>query len=197
MSWHLYLLPLVGTYGSYTDPPRPKYVEALHVNYGLVTYGEERIVICGADVTDPQDASIVANADVFRFPDNLDTALTGGTLNQLQNALEADNVPASNWLSIPNTYRTILRTVYGFFSFMDRFAYLHGQRAPIIGTTGVTLNTRFQDLAPAIQADLIKTSDSFGFNTGGLDPASTIRQMLKFMADQFSQTGFNAGQIQV
>jgi len=65
MAWRLYVIPSIGT-GARDDVYRPKYVEALGVNYSAMPYKRGVAFLVAADVSDEQDAALGKEADVER-----------------------------------------------------------------------------------------------------------------------------------
>jgi hypothetical protein len=192
MTWHLYLLPVV------TDAKGarvPKYLSALGLPSEMLDYGPQPIALAAADVSDADDATLTAAADVQRIPDALDAAIGAGALNVVQNALETRNLPA-DWVTAGTTYRILLRTVGGFFAFVQRFATVTGSNALLLGGA-VNLNTTLAQLPAARRQALRDTATSLGLDIGGLGGATTLRAALKSIADQWGQRPFNLNEIAV
>lgn len=192
MAWHLYIMPISGS-GTKADPRRPKY--ELPGEWCMSDYGFQPVALVAADVDDPTDAALAANADVTKIPDNLDQQLGPGAVTAVQNALENRNLPAG-WVAQALTYRQVLRTIYGFFAFLQRFSVISGNTNPVIGGS-VTLETQFNQLPASARQSLRDTASSFGLDISGLSVTSPIRSILKSFADQWGQRSFSIGGIQV
>jgi hypothetical protein len=195
-TWHLYLVPVIGTGLIIGDPPvddsrRPKYL----TTYACADYGMQPVMLCASFVDDATDTSLQANADVTRIPDNLDQQLSAGAVTAVQNALEARNLPAL-WVDTTMTYRQVLRTVGGFFAFMQRYAVIANTINPVL-TGSVTLSTQYNQLPQAARNNLQETATSLGLSTTGLSGTNTLRQILKNIADQWGQRPIILGEITI
>lgn len=168
-----YVVPLVGT-GARGDAFRPKYVPALGVQW-LACDLPRHWVIVWADATPAQDATIAANADALVVPP-LDNTIA---LVATQNALEGLGVPAQ-WLQSGMTYRQVVRVVVGIANFAQRCEGL-GQRITLTGNLNLTVAA----LPAAIQNVLAAAADSMGLDRTGITGATTLRQVLAIMAQQF------------
>ena len=190
MTWHLYLLPIIGS-GTYEDPRRPKYLD----NYSILDYGFQPVALAATDVDDATDAALQLNADVHRIPDNLDQSIGSAALAIVQNALETRNIPAG-WITSTVTYRVLLRTAFGFFSFLQRYAVVAKTTSLLLGGS-VTLNTRINQLSAVVRQNLQNTAISLGLSATGITGTATIRQVLKNLADQWGQSSFILGGITI
>ena len=193
MAWHLYIAPALGD-GSKNDVRRPKYIADADppVSFSGMDYGFQPVFMVGADVSDAQDAALVALGDVRRVPDNLDSNPNAAGVTAVANFLETLNVPAG-WVTTALTWRQITRTVAGLFLFMQRLHSFLGDVRLI--DAGVTLSTQFGALPLATRQALIATADSFSYDTSSLSGASTLRQILKVMADQWGAKPVHIGAI--
>lgn len=182
---HIYLVPTTGT-GTFTDQFRPNYVGS---KYSTVMYGSEGTHLVAADVDDATDATISALSDVIKIPDNLDQTIGAGALAKIQTVLENKKIP-SGWLTAGTTYRQALRVIINFFRFISRFRAISGITAPLF-SGAVTLNTTFGSLSAPVRGFLSATAASFNLDTTGVTGATTIRVLLKGMADQFADVPIN------
>jgi len=192
-AWHLYLVPVIGDGKIRIDPRMPKYLTALGVQWSLVDYGFQPVALVAANVDSGTDTALQANADVTRIPDNLDQLLGAGAVNAVQTALENRNIPAG-WVTQALSYRTVLRTIWGFFAFVQRYSFISGNTSPIIAAA-VNLDTQFNQLPSGAQTNLQSTATSLGLSSAGLTGASTLRQILKNISDQWGQRSFTLGGI--
>jgi hypothetical protein len=87
------------------------------------------------------------------------------------------------------------------FSFLQRYGVIYteanGVVAPSLFTGGVTLSTTFGSLPQAVQNAIISAAQSFNISTAGLTASTTMRVILKALADNFqaSQYSFNGTMI--
>ncbi len=145
-------------------------------------YGLEAVMLIAADIQAADHTTISANADVVSIPANIDANLTAAGVTQTKAALEAINIPAE-WVTTALTYRQVLKQVAKVFQFFQR---LHGLGAGQVFTGGVNADTVFSSLPQAAKLSLSAAADSFGFDKTTVSGSSTLRQIFKAMADQFS-----------
>ena len=193
MTWHLYLLPIIGS-GVKGDARRPKYITNFN-DWSMMDYGFQPVALAAVDIDDVSDASLSANADVQKIPDNLDQTIGAAALAIVQSALEDRNLP-SQWVTQGITYRELLRTLYGFFSFVQRYATIANTTALLLGRA-VTLNTQLNQLSAGVRQNLRDTATSLGLDISGLAGTTTIRAALKNVADQWGRRFFNVGGINI
>jgi len=200
MAWHLYLVPVIGTGFPIGDPPvrdprRPKYVADLGVLWAAMDYGFQPVMLVAADVDDLTDTSLQVNADVTKVPDALDNQIGAVAISIVQNALEIRHLPAG-WVTTDITYRVLLRTLAGFFAFVQRYATVANTTALVFGGA-VDLNTRVNQLPVAVRQNLQATATSLGLDATGISGSTTLRVVLKNIADQWGQRSFQIGEITV
>lgn len=190
MTAHLYVLPMITTSTPKGPLRYPKYTDTTlsGVEWVAMDYGNEPWSFLAADVPDATHTLLVANTDVLALPTNLDQTV-GAQLTIVQNALESRNIPAG-WVQSGFTYRQILRIVMAAFQFMQR---CQGLGLDAVFGGGVTLDTRFNQLPVATRQLLVDAANSFGYNTSTLSGTSTLRTILKAMADQWRQLEFTIG----
>lgn len=192
--WHLYLIPMIGT-GTRQDPRRPKYIDGLGASTGVLRYGFQPVALVALDVDDDTDATLAANVDVQKIPDDLDNTIGPNALSIIQNALEDRNIP-SQWVTSNITYRMVLRTLYGFFSFLQRYSAIANTTALVFGGA-VTLNTQFNQLSGTARTNLRNTATDLGLTLTGIPNTSTLREVLKLLADQWGQREFVIGGVTI
>lgn len=178
----LYLMPITGA-GTRQDPRRPKYVDQYLVGFswGMIDYGAEPACMVGVqDILDLTHSAIAQEPDCVALPLNLDQQI-GAQLAQVQNVIEALNIPA-DWVQSSHTYRQVARLVAAIFQFMQRLNGIGFGRL-LDGT--VSLSTRFNQLPVATRTKLQEAAQSMNFDTSSLSGSSTLRQILKAMADQW------------
>lgn len=193
MPFRLYLVPVIGTGATKDDARRPKYFETL-TDWSAMDYGFEPVMVVGASLTVSDDASIIAQPDVTALPFDLAPTLTGGQVTAVRNALEALHIPAL-WVTTADTWIGVVRSVLGVFSFFQRFGGIYatqtGQVPPSLFGGGVTLNTTFGSLPLAVRTALLETATSFSLSTAGFTGGTTLRVLLKALADAFGVVPYN------
>jgi hypothetical protein len=193
MSVRFYLVPIEtvdrpegGTYrlAKYFTVSRvPRASDLLSVRWQMVDFGFEPTALVAADVTTAQNTSLAAQSDVTVIPANIDNTL-GANVATVQSKLEALNIPADN-LVAGATYRQVLRGVIGIFLIAQRFSAMQNGR---LFPPGITLSTTLGDLSQATRQKLIDAADQLRYDRSGLDLTSTLRQVLKQIANQQSPT---------
>lgn len=146
------------------------------IDYGLIDEG-----VLVANLGDADQAFLAAQPDVFAFPVDLDATMSQSEQITLTNLLETAQVPAQ-WLSGQQTYRSVLRTLTGMFLYMQRVSAILGVDPT---TLGVALNTQWRNLPPALQTALQQAAVDLGYDFGGVNNNTTLRNVLKAMADQW------------
>ncbi len=198
-AWHLYIVPVIGTGTSREDCRRPKYIRpdgcavSAPIAYTMMDYGFQPTAVVAADVTASQDATLQNNGDVTRIPDNLDTTLAG-SVGTIQNALEAEFIPG-NWITGGTTYRILLRNIVGMFSWFQRYAVISGSNEPVITGNSVTLNTRFDRLAPNVRANLLLAAESLNVDLSTINVTFSLRQILRQLGEYFVTQQWTIGSV--
>lgn len=190
-----YVMPIVGTGTSRLDARRPKYLDAYpDLQWAMMDYGLEPVcLVCVRNIDQTTHDALVANADVLAAPENIDANLSTPAVTVIGNFFEALNIPGG-WLSPSLTYRTVLRTVAGLFQFAQRW---HGMGGGAIFTDGLDLSVTYAALPTAKKTMLIDVADSFGYDYSSLGASSTLRQILKFLADQWGAAPFYMGGVEL
>lgn len=188
MAKRIYIVPKIGT-GAGDDDYRPKYFTELDgVPWSAMDYGLEPHFLVASELTTDQHNTLVANADVIAVPANLD-AQVGTNRDAVVDALETLNVPAG-WVTTTMTYRKILKIVAAIMLVAQR---LHGHAGLRIFESGIRLSTKFNQLPAATRTKLISAAQSMNFDTASLSGTSTVRQILKAMADQWGVKDIKIG----
>jgi len=193
MAFRLYLVPVVGSGVTIQDARRPKYfhlpggIIAPGQSWSAMDYGVEPWMIVGADLSGGDHALVVANADAFTVPATLDATLTAGQVTGVQTVFEAANIP-TGWVTTALTWREVVRTVLGMFAFFQRLGSVYaagtGQPLPPVFGRGVSLATTFSALPLALRTAMLSTATDLGVSSAGLTAGSSLRAMLKHLADQ-------------
>jgi len=170
----------------------PKYFQTVGPNgwsgidclWAMKDYGSiNQAVIC-ANIPAESHTALSSNSDVLSVPVNLDGTLTAGARDVAQTFLETYNIPAG-WINIGMTYRVVLRTITAFFLYFQR---VNGILGHDITLPGGWLDLQYQQVSTEIQTAMLQAAQSFGYNTSGLQPTTTMRTILKYMADEWDST---------
>jgi len=188
MANRLYVVPVVGA-GTDADRRRPKYFrDVIAGAYGAMDYGVEPWMVVGADLSASDHALLASQVDVQALPLDLTATLTGGQVTATKAFLEAANLPAG-WVTTALTWAAVVRTVLGVFSFVQRFGAIYaaatGSPPPSLFSGGVTLDSTFGSLPLAVRTALADTADDQGISTAGITGGTTVRVLLKTMADAY------------
>lgn len=178
-STRIYLVPVVTT----VDGVRvPKYIgdgTVLKPKYSALYYGAENWVLVGADLSVADDALVVATADGFALPRDLDQTLTAGQASAVQARLETAKIPA-HWVSASLTWRQVLRTTIGMSLIL--------QRLTAVNTTNffsvAVLDSAVSTLPVQVRTDLLAVATSLGLDTSSISGSTTIRQALRICGEQ-------------
>jgi hypothetical protein len=203
MAFRLYLVPVVGA-GTRADARRPKYFAsgedgtgttgAVTGAWSAMDYGFEPWMVVGADLSTADDTLVVGKADVTALPVDLAPTLTGPQVTATKNKLDAMNVP-DQWVTTSLTWSQVVRTVLGVFSFLQRYGAIYadqnGTPAPTLFGGGVTLNTTFASLPLAVRSALSATAVDQNISTAGVTGSTTVRVLLKLMADAYQSRQYN------
>ncbi len=169
----IFVVPVDGA-GTRASPYVPKYVPALGVAWVWCPTPLEWGVVW-ANASPAQETTIGANADAIVVPP-LDNTIA---LVATQNALESLNVPAQ-WLTAGMTYRTVVRVVVGMAAFAQHCRAL-GQRVALAGNLDRALST----FSVEVRDILAAASDSLGLDRSSITGATTLREAMRIMGQQF------------
>lgn len=147
--------------------------------WAMVDYGLIDQAVVATDISDADHATLAAAADVLSIPVNLDNTLTLAARNSARTWLENVGIPAG-WVNTGMTYREVLRTVTALFLFMQRVCAILGRT---ITVRAGALDTQFRNLPADVQAAIIQAADEQGFDRSGISNTTTLRVILKLMAD--------------
>ena len=175
-----YLVPKTGDGLTRLTAFRPKYIADLEgVDWAARDYGLEDVLLVGAAVTPAQHTLLVGNLDLIAIPQDLDQPIGLTVLTTLQAKLEGLHIPAE-WLTVSQTYRDAMRVVAKLFGLMGRF---HAREGRVFFQTGITLDTRMNQLSQAQRTALEATAVDLGLTVTGITPTTPVRQVLKRFAD--------------
>lgn len=163
----------------------PKYFKwrlgtgTIDCQWAMVDYGLVEQAVVAADISDTDAATLAAAADVLTLPANLDGTLTLAARNTARTWLEGIGVPAG-WVNTGMTYREVLRTVTALFLFMQRVCAILGRTVTV---KAGALDTQFRNLPADVRAAITQAADEQGFDRTGVSNTTTLRVILKLMAD--------------
>lgn len=162
---------------------RPAYVRDLDPipTYRCMDYGMEPVFLLACDVDATQHATLAAQSPITVVPADLSTVV-GANAAAVEAAIESWSIPA-NWVTSGMTYRQVLKGVATLLQFAQRLHGMFGVRA---FPPGITLNTTVAQLTQAQRDKLAAVSDSFGWDRSGVTGATTMRQLLRGAAQQWS-----------
>lgn len=190
----LYVLPIVGTGTSREDPRTAKY-SSTHLNdtsWMLMDCGARPVCLVAADIDTTAHAALVAEPDVWAFPEGFEwgySAVPGTAVrNAIRDGLESFGLPA-NWVVVGMTYRQIAHSLAALFQFVQRYSAMVGYADPF---QGMTLATQLGDMADTGMM-FRAAAESLGWSTAALTPTTTLRAALKIMADEWGDDEIHFG----
>ena len=190
-----YLLPIVPfvVLGETVPSTRTaKYLSDSGVAWGMMDYGLIDTGLVMADVSQAQHDQLAIQGDVTAVPENLDS-LIGANTTAVRSALESLRIPG-NWVQAADTYRELLRMVGGLFQFSQRHNGLHGK---IIIPENLNMDQTWSEIPLLWRADLRQTATSFGYDTSGVTGSTTIRAILKTLADLWGDEALLIGGVEI
>lgn len=123
-----YLTPMTGT-GAAVDPNRGKYIDSefrgtklpgiVKSRATIMPFGSSRVCLMGAETTELEHTQLMAQSDVYAFPEDLGKPVTDAST--IQAALLAFGVP-HDWVRNGMTYREVLRKISGMFQLMQNMS---------------------------------------------------------------------------
>jgi len=200
MTQRMYIIPIVHIdigEGSFYNVPKyfrhrmnpDSLPELAGVNYAWETWLNEDVAIIVADVDDTQHTLVNGQADVVTIPPLDNTIPTVAVRNRVRTVLENNNIPGT-WVIVGMAYRSIVRIVLGMFQFHNRVVRLIGRRL-FDGTLNLTLT--IADLSIPMQDALAQAAADLFLDYSAVTGATTLRQLLKGMGDQFANREFEIG----
>lgn len=188
-----YVLPIEVT----GDRRGPKYLKwrfdpdppGIDCRWGLMDYGLIEAALVAADVTTEQHTQLASEPDVAAAPLNIDQPISAIAIPQVVTVLEALRIPA-DWVTTDYTYRQILRMVAGLFQFAQRHHGIHNE--PLIDSPD-QLDLRWNQIPQARRTRILETADSLGYDYSPVQNTWTIRQILKYLGDQWGAQEFRFG----
>jgi hypothetical protein len=176
MAWKLYVTPIIMVTRGLEAGREPKYVSDFLISWAMIDYGFQPLALVAADVDPTQDAFIAGKPETIAVPDNLDgTVGSGQILNAVRNKLEANFVPANNWVVATTTYRAICRQISGVAMLLLRYAVMTLDTTEIFAS--FTLDSLFSALPAAVRTGLTNAATNLGLTL--LAPTNTLRVVLR------------------
>jgi len=167
---------------------KPHNPDGLVFAWGLMDYGFIDVGLLAGEVDQTIHDTLSGYADVYSFPDDLDSAITDPTIDAF---LEGIDIPA-DWLTPSTTYRQLMRSMAGMFQFNQRYGGISGGETLLGGNTGITLDSNWNNLTAQQQGWFYDTLNSFGYSyTVPGNPK--LRQLVKQAGDVFASQTFQIG----
>ena len=145
-------------------------------------YGLQPVFLALCEVDAAQHGLIAAQQNVTVIPANLSGTVGAGARAAVEAALEGWKIPG-NWVTAAMTYRQVLKGVATIFQIAQR---LHGMFGVEAFPSGVTLSTTMAQLTQGQRNALQAVVDSFGWDRSSITGATTMRQFLRAMAQQWT-----------
>lgn len=192
MSFRLYVVPV----DSHVSPLGGIARQARYVDDGsmptvhgpVMTFGTQPWAVFGGDLSVSDDNTLVGLADVLALPFDLSTFLSSGQVGAVKTFLEAANIPAG-WVTTAFRWLEVTRILLGMLTFQQRLEAV--SQGLVLFAGGVTLATTFGSLPTPMQDAMIATAQGYGFSTAGLTGGTTLRVILKTLADNFAGRQYN------
>jgi hypothetical protein len=189
MAVRVYIAPYISqTHPRGIQCRAPKYFFTSGWVWDCQDYGDEGSCVVVMDTTGAQHTSLTANADVLALPADLDANLTTGQANAAKTFLESRNIP-NGFINNTLTSRQVLRVILHIFRFAQAVHVLGGKLFP----TGITLDSTVGDLTAEQRQRLKDAADTRGWDSSGITLGTTMRALLKSLADQFPNTAGGFG----
>ena len=142
--------------------------------WSLQQYGFEDLCLIAADIQQSDHDDLVLNADVFAFPDTLDTNIGNEAATALDALLESFNVPA-DWTNPSVSSRESIRAITNMFFFNQRMSGLLGNLSIFENND---LNAKFLSLPQNIRGAFLLASSELNISVNfDIDP--TLRQIFR------------------
>ena len=182
-----YILPIISVYDESVDANvrKPKYIHVLS-EWGMMDYGLIDAALAVAEVTQAQHEQIMANPDVEVAPENIDQNISDIAIPRVKAVMEQLRIPAG-WVDNTYTYREILRMLAGLFQFAQRYWGMHGE---VLIDNQAQLDLRWNQIPLASRNRIKATADDLGYDHSEVQNTWLIRQILKYLGDQWGEQLF-------
>jgi hypothetical protein len=158
----------------------PDKIGTIDCQWSLKDYGSIDQAVACAYLSAAQHATVSANSDVLSLPVNIDTTMTAGAVSAAQTFLETYNIPAG-WINTGDTYRATLRTITAFFLYLQRVNGIAGNFTLPSNWANLTMSQVPTDIRDA----MAEAATSFGYDYSAVTGTTTVRTVLKAMADDW------------
>jgi hypothetical protein len=192
MTIRFYILPIeVNPFGK----RRPKYIHymgdtdptLISCPFGMRDYGSINQCVMCADISATDHTSLSSHSDVLSVPVNIDGTLNVSARNSTRTFLETYNIPGS-WVTTGMTYRSVLRTITGFFIYFILVNTILGRDIELPASW---LDLQMQEISQSIQTAMVQAAQqetTVHYDFSGVTPTTTMRQILKVMGDAWAST---------
>lgn len=169
----------------FTNDPGDITSPSSFMNYGYTPY----YLVLAKDISAGDDVMLVSMPDIYAFPLTLDQSIA--PQDNLDVFFEAIGIPTS-WLTPANTYIEFLRQMAAMFQFSQRYHGICGR--DLIDDCG-GLDTSYSNWSLEVQDSFNQTVESFGYDSGIIQPNRDLRQLLKQVGDAWGNKTFTMGGI--
>jgi len=186
MTIRFYVLPIV----LFNNTRGPKYFRfgkgpdknpGINCPWSMKDYGSINQCVLAADILAADHTALIVNTDVLSIPTNIDSTLTNAARNAARTFCATYNIPGS-WISTGQTYRAVLRTITGFFLYFQRVTGVLGRD---IDLPSGWLDIQIQNVALDIRDAMAQAATDMGYDYSAVTPTTTMRVILKSMADKW------------
>jgi hypothetical protein len=143
-------------------------------------------LLLARDISEADHASLILNADVYAFPDNLDSPVSDARVSTF---FEAIRLP-TDWLTPSTTYRELLRQVAGMMQFNQRYGGISGGHSIF---ENATLSTRLRQMTTQERAWFLATVESFGYDPAIVNTNSQLRLLVRQAGNYWQGIPFYMG----
>lgn len=159
---------------------------------GMMRYGAEPAGLVAMDVTNAQHNAIKGFNDVQPIPTTFDTNLTTSAISAAETVFDFLFIP-TGWLNTSRTYRDVVRYLAGMFSFNARF--YSATDSNFVERASRNMEKTWAALPQDVRDDIVATMASMipPLSSDGLNGASTVRDILKTMGQQFLSRELHLG----
>jgi hypothetical protein len=175
-----YVVEKTGTGATPMDSIRPKYIGDLGIPYNAREYGRENTYLVGVDVTAAQHTALAANTDVLSIPQNLDSTIGLVALSTVKDGLRSLHIPGG-FLTRDHTWRQVVSIVARACLYMQTF---NGRQLSRFFTSGITLDTRVNQLTTAQRNAMVEAAQSMGLDTSVVTSQMTLETALLLVFQQ-------------
>jgi hypothetical protein len=203
MPKELFIMPMIGSgtrEWGIDDSYRGKYTrDAAVTQQGCIRYSRLDDAICMLDATQVYLDATAAQTDVTRLATaaTIDNVLTTEQAASAKTVFEDAFIPGE-MINAGDTRREAIRAVVGMFLFSQRMEGTFGEGWKAKAQSrGMTLDSTWADFPQVLKDEFIVIHDSFGWSLSELSNASTMREILVVVSNEFKDTPFFIAGVQV